>query len=257
MGIKGILNFMSQKKRTVIEFKSKDFKASSQAVTDVILSLIEYRATKRMETVVGLCGGSSPASIFSSLASSYSTLSKTAQSSVFFLPLDERCLPHTDKDFNLNQITTQLFSHLLQAGHLSHSQIIWYEFNEKSSDYGCSDFQSKFQHLGSRLDIVIAGVGPDNHIASLFPDHPSLAFEGMRYEIVKDSPKPPPVRITATKNVITNAELTVGIFLKGKEKAYSDFKDESVNVADCPAKLLALNSSGHDSAKMLLLTDID
>ena len=42
------------------------------------------------------------------------------------------------------------------------------------------------------------GIGPDGHVASLFPGHPALDVDDRVAVGVPDSPKPPPERITLT-----------------------------------------------------------
>jgi 6-phosphogluconolactonase len=61
--------------------------------------------------------------------------------------------------------------------------------------------------LGSppRLDYVLLGVGPDGHVASLFPGHVVLAEESRWVAAVVDAPKPPPRRLTLTIPVLANA----------------------------------------------------
>jgi len=46
------------------------------------------------------------------------------------------------------------------------------------------------------LDVVLMGVGPDGHIASLFPGHAALQATGVCVA-VPDSPKPPPQRLAS------------------------------------------------------------
>ena len=69
-----------------------------------------------------------------------------------------------------------------------------------------------------RLDIAILGVGPDGHVASIFPRHPSLDREDLWAVGVHDAPKPPPERVTLTRAALAHAsELWVVAF--GGEKA--------------------------------------
>ncbi len=63
---------------------------------------------------------------------------------------------------------------------------------------------------------VILGVGPDGHIASLFPGRPELASRLIAMPIF-DSPKPPPVRVTMGFPTLNNSQLTL-LLLGGEEK---------------------------------------
>ena len=53
------------------------------------------------------------------------------------------------------------------------------------------------EHGGDTFDLVLLGVGPDGHVASLFPHFPQLGAEEVAVGVT-DSPKPPPERITLT-----------------------------------------------------------
>jgi 6-phosphogluconolactonase len=69
-----------------------------------------------------------------------------------------------------------------------------------------------------RFDFVLLGVGPDGHVASLFPGHPALAEEQELVLPIFDSPKPPPERLTLTMPMLTSARRVI-VIAPGESKA--------------------------------------
>jgi 6-phosphogluconolactonase len=64
--------------------------------------------------------------------------------------------------------------------------------------------QWRAQMTGRHLDLAVLGMGPDGHVASLFPGHGQLdAVDDVLAE--DDSPKPPPLRITLSRGVLASA----------------------------------------------------
>lgn len=73
-------------------------------------------------------------------------------------------------------------------------------------------------HGADAFDVVMLGLGPDAHVASLFPGHPALDVGGRPTVAVHDSPKPPPTRISLTFDALARAR-AVWLLVSGEGKA--------------------------------------
>ncbi len=76
-------------------------------------------------------------------------------------------------------------------------------------------------HGIDRIDVALNGVGPDGHIASLFPGRDELEIvsdEALEVLPIRDSPKPPPERVTLTLPALRRAE-RVWLIAAGTAKA--------------------------------------
>jgi 6-phosphogluconolactonase len=67
------------------------------------------------------------------------------------------------------------------------------------------------------FDVLMLGVGPDGHVASLFPGMPAL-YDERPVVAVRGAPKPPPIRISLTLPSIQTAK-EVWLIAAGAEKA--------------------------------------
>lgn len=74
------------------------------------------------------------------------------------------------------------------------------------------------EHGAGGFDILMLGVGPDGHIASLFPHHPGLDVAGAIATAVHDSPKPPPDRVSLTFEAMQRSR-AVWFLVSGEAKA--------------------------------------
>lgn len=68
------------------------------------------------------------------------------------------------------------------------------------------------------FDITFLGVGPDGHIASLFPDLDGIRERERSVVAVHDAPKPPPARLSLTLPVINGSD-RIWLCLAGADKA--------------------------------------
>jgi len=69
-----------------------------------------------------------------------------------------------------------------------------------------------------RFDLVLLGVGPDGHVASLFPGHEALREARKAVVAIEDAPKAPPRRLTLTLPVLCAAARVVVVAF-GESKA--------------------------------------
>jgi 6-phosphogluconolactonase len=74
------------------------------------------------------------------------------------------------------------------------------------------------EHGSGEFEIVMLGVGPDGHVASLFPGHPALDVDDRIAVGVTDSPKPPSERISLTFPAL-NRTRSVWFLVSGEGKA--------------------------------------
>jgi 6-phosphogluconolactonase len=74
------------------------------------------------------------------------------------------------------------------------------------------------RHGAGAFEVLMLGVGPAGHVASLFPGHPALDARDAIAVGVRDSPKPPPERVTLTFEALNHAR-AVWFLVSGDEKA--------------------------------------
>lgn len=69
-----------------------------------------------------------------------------------------------------------------------------------------------------RFDITFLGVGPDGHVASLFPEAAGIRVTDATVIAVRNSPKPPPERLSLTLPVLNSSD-RIWLVLSGPDKA--------------------------------------
>lgn len=110
--------------------------------------------------------------------------------------VDERCVDYDDSDSNRGSVYRQ--------GGLDRDDLpglelpLWLDGETPAASAARVESVLRSEFDGA-LDVALLGMGPDGHIASLFPGHDVLADSaGALIAHVADSPKPPPRRMTLT-----------------------------------------------------------
>jgi 6-phosphogluconolactonase len=89
----------------------------------------------------------------------------------------------------------------------------------ESVDAAATAYGDTVRAMGvGNFHVLMLGVGPDGHIASLFPGHPQLDVDDRIAVGVTDSPKPPPERVSLTFAALNRAD-EVWFVVSGSDKA--------------------------------------
>jgi 6-phosphogluconolactonase len=151
---------------------------------------------------VALSGGTTPARTFELLAAESADWSAVE---IWFA--DERCVGPEDEQSNY-RLAMQT---LIEPGAVP-VENVHRMLGERGPQEGARDYAETLgRRLGSAdatpvLDLVVLGIGPDGHVASLFPGAAALDAGDLAICLgVKDSPKPPPERITLSLAVLRAA----------------------------------------------------
>ncbi|WP_405019651.1 6-phosphogluconolactonase [Kitasatospora sp. NBC_00070] len=99
------------------------------------------------------------------------------------------------------------------------------------------------------FDVLLLGVGPDTHVASLFPGHPGVRETELSVVGVRGAPKPPPVRISLTLPAIRAAR-EVWLLAAGEDKA-----DAVALALTGPGEIQAPASGAYGTRRTLWLLD--
>ena len=154
---------------------------------------------------------------------------------------DERFLPSGDDERNETQARAALLDQLPVDPARVHAM--------PAADNGATDPELAAARYADQLaavagtdpddgsahfDVLMLGVGPDGHVASLFPGLPAL-HDSRPVVAVTDAPKPPPTRLTLTLRTLGRAR-EVWFVASGEEKAAAVQRALSgADVADTPA----------------------
>jgi 6-phosphogluconolactonase len=188
---------------------------SDAAAARFVAALLDAQATRGVAQVA-LTGGSMGSAIFASLLQTPDR-SAVDWSQVYVWWGDERYLPTGDPDRNDTQNDDAGLSQLGLDG----GKVFRVEGPDASAsaEASASSYATTVREFGQgEFDVVLLGVGPDGHVASLFPHHPAQRITDAVAVAVHDSPKPPPDRVSLTFECL-NRTREVWFLVAGSDKA--------------------------------------
>ncbi|KAL6132241.1 hypothetical protein ACLB2K_070612 [Fragaria x ananassa] len=235
---------MESQKKKVEVFDSEEQLAVELAKYTADLS--EKFAKERGAFTVVLSGGSLINSMRKLCEAPYLESVEWGKWHVFWV--DERVVPKDHEDSNYKLAYDGFLSKVpIPAGNV-------YAINDALSPEGAADdYETCLKHLVTngvlatsktsgfpKFDIMLLGMGPDGHVASLFPGHPLVNEKEKWVTFIKDSPKPPPERITFTFPVInSSAYIAMVVNGAGKSGAVQTALGNSENSDTLPVALVA------------------
>ena len=171
----------------------------------------------RLQHVV-LTGGGAGRTITSQLAEVATHVSEQAWANTHFWWGDERFVASESperNDFGIEASLGNFFyapniHRVLASDQVLSAQEAANAYSQELTGFGLAGLTPQFT-------LVVLGVGPDGHVASLFPGRPELSSDSITMPVF-DSPKPPPIRVTMGYPTLNNSQRTL-LLLGGVDKA--------------------------------------
>lgn len=209
--------------------------ALAAEAADLLAAALVEVLRRRPTATLALPGGRSVARVFAALAAR----DDLPWAQVHLLMVDERRVPADHPEGNFARCEELLAGPLGDRALLPRENVHPYRWRQEEPDHGLAAYNRTLERLGGTLDVLLLSAGEDGHIASLFPDHPSVRAPGPGFIAVDHAPKPPPGRISASTTLIGRARCAVLLLLgEGKRSALAAYRDPSRPAEACPAKLV-------------------
>jgi 6-phosphogluconolactonase len=153
-----------------------------------------------------LTGGSTPKAAYGEFVEAVRTVGIDVSGCTMWFS-DERCVPPEDERSNYGMVRASLLEPL---GDLPHP-VIRRMRGELGPSEAAEEYESELRAAGPpRFDLVLLGIGPDGHLASMFPDQASLSERSRLVLGVEEAGWEPYVpRVTLTFPALANARQIV------------------------------------------------
>lgn len=197
----------------VVIHQTPDLLAATTAAR-LVTKLVDIQSTGRVP-VVALTGGGVGISTLAHLNDSPAR-DAVDWSRVEILWGDERFVPSSDPDRNAGQAFDALLNHVRVDPARVHVMAPSDGTFGNDLDAAASAYADIVDGLDA-IDLVMLGMGPEGHVASVFPESPAV-YDTSSVVGVRNCPKPPPTRISLTLPTIRRAT-EVWIIAAGSGKA--------------------------------------
>lgn len=186
----------------------------AQIVAERFLDRIEKAQTRGEVPDVALTGGTVARLVHGAIAAESGRYDIDWTRVAFWFG-DERYVPREDLERNAVQARADLLDRIkaTRVHEVPASDDV------ATVDDAAEVYSALLRGEGSgEFDLVMLGMGPDGHVASLFPGFPQLTDHDHIATAVTGSPKPPPERVTLTFDALNRAR-AVWFLVTGAEKA--------------------------------------
>jgi 6-phosphogluconolactonase len=165
---------------------------------------------------VVLTGGSTPKAAYEGFVDAVRKVGLDVSRTTLWLS-DERCVEPDDERANFRMIRESLLDPLAALGD---PPVMHRIKGELGPEAGAADYERELRAAGPpRFDMVLLGVGPDGHLASMFPDQTSLSVNDRLVAGVPEAGLEPFVpRVTLTFPALANSRRIV-VLATGDSKA--------------------------------------
>jgi 6-phosphogluconolactonase len=200
------MTMKAQENQQIIICNSADEVARNAA--KLFLSLTNEATHRKGRFSVALSGGSTPRATYELLRQPQ-IRDQIDWSKVHVFWSDEHFVPldHPDSTYRMSQ--EALLSYVPIPSENIHPVLTDLEVETAAKKYQ-ETIVNFFDRDSPSLDLILLGMGPDGHTASLFPDSVDvMAPADNLIAVIKDSPKPPLVRVSFTYKLINLAENVV------------------------------------------------
>lgn len=148
----------------------------------------------------------------------------------------------TDERYGMPGHSESNWQHLLDGGFSLPNAHLYPVLRGKELIDTVDDYREILRQVIDEADYTIGlfGVGPDGHIASLFPGHPTLEEDSDYAVIADEAPKPPPLRISMSPVAIRAVDEAVAYIAGGAKAEALTRLQATLPPSEQPAQLLKI-----------------